>query len=551
MSGNAQDAEIKEIMKSYQDRLMKIYNHFSKEAWIGAFASFIAGFLGNIYMIINHTLDNDYLDSFNPRIFSIGQGRWLWNICGVIITPFNSAMFSAILLMLLFALFTLFLLDSFEIKSKIFAVIAGIFVSVSPVVCCFMTYGGGSFLFAIGLPFAILAVREYDKGVKGLIIAAICSLLTIVGYQPTIAVLIALFYSKLTLELFDEKVDIKKWIIKFLKVFGLLIISVVLYVITNNIAGLFEENATKFVIGVTTKEVEAFGYEAAGDASNLHLTYFVSSMVLAYKNFLRYAFNIFFDGSRKSVLNYLLVFTNIILTFEICYFTLKRILKDKNILLAAFRICVLLAAPLCLNAMPVMFNGKGDEQLRMMYSIVIAIIFAIGMIIKNISYMKMKNLILDISIVMLILHIICNLQIINDNYVRIVTFHDETYALMNRVVDRVEQLPEWDEGCRKLYFDYGEGGCITNEENYWAFKAYDDYVDLGWLQVQDHQLNYYWDNYNTSIFCRVFTGLIFETPKDAEIEKIKNSDEYMEMKIFPSRDAVKAINGVVVVKMDE
>lgn len=118
-------------------------------------------------------------------------------------------------------------------------------------------------------------------------------------------------------------------------------------------------------------------------------------------------------------------------------------------------------------------------------------------------------------------HAYGNVQLMNDVYLRMNSNYEATYSEMTRIIDRVEQLPEWQEGNRTLYFDFGEEGGYLNNKNYQAYRCVDDYIDMGWMTIIGAGVHPFWGDHNTRYFAKCYLGLEFESPTDAQIEAIK------------------------------
>ena len=78
----------------------------------------------------------------------------------------------------------------------------------------------------------------------------------------------------------------------------------------------------------------------------------------------------------------------------------------------------------------------------------------------------------------------------------------------------------------------------------------DNQIDYGWLGLFGTQVHYFWGNENTTDYVHCYFGWNVESPTEEKIELIKASPSYEELKAFPSKDSIKVIENVVVVRMD-
>ena len=210
------------------------------------------------------------------------------------------------------------------------------------------------------------------------------------------------------------------------------------------------------------------------------------------------------------------------------------------------------AAPICINSTEIILNGKCHETLQMMYSMTIAIVWFVCVVEKS-ELVKENTRILFTNILFfaLIANLYGNIQIDNDAYQRMNSAYETAYSEMTRIIYRVELLPEWQDGCRTLYFDFGENGGYLINDNYQAMRVADDYIDMGWMGVFGTGVYNFWGNNNASKFVKCYLGLEFDAPSEEQIEAIKNSPEYDELEKYPSTNAIKVIDGVVVIRLDE
>ena len=293
------------------------------------------------------------------------------------------------------------------------------------------------------------------------------------------------------------------------------------------------------------------GYEAQAETGTLYVSNILSTIVVAIKYFVKYHFNIFFGGPNVSFASHVIVFANIFISLSLLCLLCVSVLKQKGFLRKMMIIIVALAAPMCINSTQIILNGKCDETLQMMYSMVIAVPLVVCVTEKSLMVGdKLRNNIIIVCFVMLILHLYSNIQIINDAYQRMNSAYETAFSEMTRIIDRVEQTDEWQNGGRLLYFDYSEEGGYLINENYQAMTLRDNYIDMGWMGVFGTGVYNFWGNKNTSNFAKCYLGVEFETPTEEQIDAIKASEEYKNLEDFPSIDAIKVINGIVVVRMD-
>lgn len=540
------------MTKSMDEILKKIYAKYSTQSWYALGSAIIVGIITHLFILTNELFNHDDIGSF----FEIGGARtlrWLQQLTEDLVSPWGAPVMAGGLTILLIAVSALLLTDTLQITSKSMAVLIGAFMVSTPVVACFMSYVEGSYMFVIGLPFAILACRWYEYGVKGFIGAMLCVMLAIAGYQSLLAVTIACIYIQLFCRLLKDEGTLKSWFVSLGKALGLLLLGLLCYIVSTRIfATINADSISTLQMGVTTSDLTASGYEAQAETGTLYVSNIVESVLISIKYFIKYHFNIFFEGANVSLASRYCVLANLVVLLCVGIVVCHAILKANGWIKKLLIIAVFAVAPICLNSTEILLNGKAHETLQMMYSIALTAVWVICVAEKgNRLTVRWKNIVTNIMFLMLLVHLYYNVQITNDAYMRMNSQYEAAYSEMTRIIDRVEQLPEWQAGNRKLYFDFKDGGGYLINDNYQSFTRMDDYIDMGWLGIMGTGVYRFWGNNNVSKYVVAYFGLEFETPTEEEVEEIKNTAEYAELEMFPSMDSIKVINNVVVVRMDD
>lgn len=540
-------------MKNSLDEIMnKIYNKYSIQSWYAFLGTVIIGIITHLFILTNELFNHDDIGAFfevsGPRTL-----RWLQQLTCDFVSPWGAPVMTGSLTILLIAISSLLVVDTFQITSKSLAVIVGGFLVSSPVVACFMSYVEGSYMFVVGLPFAVLAVRWYEKGIRGYIAAVVCIAVAIAGYQSLLAVVVACIYIKMFCALLNEEYDLKEWFMDLGKAFSLLIVGLLGYILSTRVFAFINSDVKNTLnVGLTTSALTKSGYEAQTETGTLYISNIVESFVTSIKYFIKYHFNIFFGGANVSPASKFCVIANIVVLLCVSILIAYNIYKTKSWMRKFLLLAVFVASPVCLNCTEILLNGKAHETMQMMYSIVFTAVWIICVVEKEKQFkIQWRNIITNVVFLMLIVHLYYNIQITNDSYMRMNSMYETAYSEMTRIIDRVEQLPEWQEGNRKLYFDFKDRGGYLINENYQAFTQMDDYIDMGWLGVMGTGVYRFWSNNNVSKYVLAYFGLDFEIPTEEEIAEIMKTEGYAQLEMFPSVDAIKVINGIVVVRMDD
>ena len=532
-------------------KIKKFISSFTKQSIFAGAVSVVVGFVTHFFILVNPPLNlDDLYELWRKSDYNFNKDRWLQSIFEPMVSSWESGWVAGLLLFIILGVCAILIVDWFNIESYAMSFLIGAMMSATPVVACFLMWPQGSYLFVVGVPFAILASRWYQKGIKGWIISTIFIMIAIAGYQSNICIAIACLYIHFYSRLIEKEFDIKKWWIDFAKATIMLIAGLVIYVVIRLIIGKIQ-GFNNFTFGVTNEQLTLSGYEAQAEMGRLFLGNIMPSIVMSVKWFIKYHFNIFFDGPNISFASHVNVISSIVIALSIIFLIAINTIRAKGITRKIMIIFVTLALPICFNSIVILLNGKCLESLQMMYSMVLITPFVICLLEKEKNLKeKTRNRLSYLVFLMLIVHLYGNIQIINDAYQRTRSISETVHSEMTRIIDRVEQTEEWQNGCRLLYFDYEDGeGCLNNS-NYQAMKVRDDFIDTGWMPMIGTVVTAWWKNPSTSNYVRFYCGLVFETPTEEQIEKIKSTEEYETLEEFPSENAIKVIDGVIVVRID-
>ncbi len=541
----------KEIkIDSIETIIKKQINHTDRNSHIAGIAAFAAGLFTHLFILTNEFANHDDIAMLWEQYSGVQTYRWFQSICSPLISVWGPGLIAGIITLIILSISAILLVDTLKLKSAALSAVVGALMSCCTIVGCFMSYPNGSFLFAVGIPFAILSLRWYDRGIGGFIAASVAMMFAISGYQSNICITIACLFVQLYCELLSKEFNIKKWWIRFGKAFAMLICGVILFVLSTKVTGAIN-NTQGLSIGVTTSELTVHGYEGQKESGNVYITEIVESVKYSFNYFIRYHFNILYDGANISVANLLICISNFAATVLCGVAVLISFIKQKGIIRRIMIVLVSLVAPICINSTEIILNGKCHETLQMMYSMVITfVLFACVIEKSEMVHEKLRTLMTNIMFMALVIILYGNIQINNDAYQRMNSAYETAYSEMTRIMYRVELLPEWQEGCRTIYFDFGdEYGYLIND-NYQAMRVADDRIDMGWMGVFGTGIYEFWHDENAAKFVKCYLGVDFESPEKEQIQRIKESEEYQNLDKYPSTDSIMVIDDVIVIRMD-
>lgn len=374
-----------------------------------------------------------------------------------------------------------------------------------------------SFLLSI---FSVYCMTNYDKKKWLLPIGMLAIVLSLSMYQAYIAITITLTILYMLKKLLDsEKIDIKKYIFQFLKYMCIILISMFLYMII-----------TKIILAICN--VNFADYKGA---SGMSITNIINNMFVTiprtYQDFNQFLFGdrlILNDYWNTNIINILLIILNLI-----CLIYL--LIKSKGILIKTiFTIIILIILPLTINLLDIIMP---DTQINLVTGPgLICIYIYMILIISLLSDARIIKYIKHLSIILIV--ILCYTYIMGNNatYFSRNEIYKNYYTISSDIYTRVNSL----EG-----YKYGMKWMFTDNIRYRS-----KYADMSNTPfASDYET---WDNYGgislTWAFYHRYLGVDLYMVSDDEYFDLIKRDEIAEMPVYPSKDSIKIIDDIVVIK---
>ena len=218
---------------------------------------------------------------------------------------------------------------------------------------------------------------------------------------------------------------------------------------------------------------------------------------------------------------------NILLIIIVLFICIKKSYKNRLNLIILIILCLVL--PFTINF--IYFLGKGVEHRLMTYSFFLLYLFDI-MIIEN-SHKYIKNMLLVVFMIIIFSNVIYS----NQCYLKKKLDSDLTLTTINRIIDRMEQIPNYEVGI--FIGDLNKSSLHLERKEF----NYDD-VGLG----ENFGLTYY-RTYNW--FFNNYLAYPMNVIPEEEMLEIKDKQEIIDMSVFPYQDSIKFVDDVLVVKLSD
>ena len=471
----------------------------------------IAHGFGFSNLILSH--DSLYIRQ-GDRFGQLGIGRFLQPVYvylfrGIIVTPYLITLF-AFCFLVLTNLVVIVILDIKEFASIILT--CGLMVTNLVVTLLIATYVNYVDLFMLSLLLSVLAVFVTYRYKHGVVTGIVLLVLSMGLYQAYIQVAVCLFLF-LILRLILRKEEIRKVLQTGIKYISVLLSSLILYYVV-----------WKFLLFVTgTHASDSYNgitgvghYEGIGAISSLlgQTYWFVGKTFLFPKNF---------HSNLVSVLNVCIIVLSLIWVIR---YALQRKVRGWSLFVL---IVVMAIFPFGIGV--VYFISKGLMHDLMIYSFFFVYIFALVGIKRSRSRLVVR---FAIGVILF-----CNVVFANQIYVKKHLEFEGSLAVMARVLDRIEQVPEYVAGVTPVIFvgDINNGPLAVKRA---AFSHFYDGTGLGY---------YYSLTYDTYAYATEILG--YPLIRGDISKEFVEQDVIDRMEYFPALNSCQLVDGVIVVKFSD
>lgn len=491
-------------------------------------STMICGFLAHAYCYFNLNFSHDSVlvsQQFDYG-WQIAIGRWMQPVyCifrGDIYNPFLVGCLS--LFFLAVSCYLLVLLLDIKKYVSIF-LIAGILSVNAMLAYANATYIYLSDIYMLALLLAVGGVYVYKRCKFGFVGGAALFALSLALYQSFIQVAVLLFFIFCILDLIDNT-----------KIFEV-IKKGVSYVLCLVLGGGLYFIGFKFVLLIMKVE----SIDSYNTVSKATLSGDVFSLIIgAYQYFFDYFINPSINNAK--FISWLTILFVIVVVYAIGYIVKKRKTKSMNKALVGVG-CVLL--PLVSNFVYVI--TKGMEHELMIFSFFVLIALGVALIewkyrIQEEENSKCKRGIDQIVVYGFSLIFIINSIIFsNEIYTKKDLEFKTTYATLNRIIDRIEQLDGYEVNETPVVFIGNlENSSLAMKKNIFEYQG----VGQGSMFAVTYDSTY-------EIFMENVMGYPIKMMEQNERDILEMDPRIKEMDSFPAKEACKMIDGIVVVKLSD
>ncbi len=500
-----------------------------KSQWKTTFiGTFIIGFITYFYFMTNHFLTYDSMWNLYSEQDMISSGRqFLTYACGIS-SYYDLPALNGMLAIFYLSLTAVFLVEIFDVKSKVFGILLGAFIVTFPSVASTFAYSftvDGYMLAILITTIAFYITNRYKFGfVVGIILAGI----GIGIYQAYYAYLIVLCIIKLLLDLIDET-NVKPILSRIWR-----------YLVMG--AGGYIFYAISLKCMLMSKSVDLSGYQGTEKVLSFSLKEIPQGLKTAFYSFYKFVT----EGNVLAATEPMKYAFMILALVGVGCYVIRFIEKKryKEVIRIAMAVILLATIPFALNIICIL-SPSTYMHLLIRYGWVLLFVLVIVLVDRLELSKKSDKLKKAIGIVVAVASVVMVFQfalVSNIAAYNMEERYEKTYALCVRLIDRLEQTPGYKTGDAVAIL-----GGFPNQENYphtsITEKQLSGYFGIDGEYVVNSTAKY-------AEFCAHYLNVTLQLVSQEKEIELTTTEAYQDMECFPSKDCIEQIDGVWVIKLN-
>ncbi|MBE7038308.1 MAG: hypothetical protein E7404_05330 [Ruminococcaceae bacterium] len=505
--------------------LKKLNNCILPEWKVCFFTAIVVGLFAHLYKITSWLPNWDSLVfRYDPQNM-VALGRWFLPVVCSFSSFYDLPFLNGILAIIFHAVGAVFICRILNIHKKITSGLIGALIVSFPTVTSVMMYNYVADGYAVSFFLATFAAFYLTKEKPNYLIASLLIALSTGIYQAYITVTVMLVLIRLIDEIIYKNTSFKILFKKFVHMLLSGILGVVIYSLI-----------LKIILGIFS--VKLLDYQGMGETASLSNINLLSSLYVIKETFIKCFFDLSGGVNVYVALNiFVLIFT---LVYYIKHILKTRLYKDFGKIFAV----IILSVMLIFGAGALAFINKDVDYHNLMlmgYSVFYLFFFILYErgTEKNEKYSSFKCWIVFITSVVLIFN---QVVIANVSYHKAQIAYEKSYGVLVRIKDRIEQIPE-SENCDKIVVI----GALDNSDTY-SVNLTPDITGItdGYIIRKDDE------TVGQSVLCSAlndYCGTNYKFVSGEEKKNIIKREDIKSMEKWPSKDCVKIIDNMVVIKL--
>lgn len=496
---------------------------FKSEWKTAILATWIVGLLAHAYKFFNFLPTWDSIYNFTGVGATYGLGRWFLSQAGLISSNFDLPWINGALSLFYISIVMILLVELFQIRKKaLIGLCAAVFVSFPTVVSSFAyMYTADAYMLAFLL--VVLAVFLTCRIKKwGMFLGMLCLGFGMGIYQAYAAIAIVLVLLWIIQQFVIEKTAFFETVKKDLKYLGMLIGGAFVYLIILKLTMLYYD-------------MDMSGYQGIGSMGILSLAEYKAGLIKT-----KYRFQLMM-GLENGFMNrpYTLLNTAILLILSVLliYLAVKNRIYEKKLSFLAAVAAVLLIP---VGAYAINFTSPDVEYHTLMEMGVCFVYLLVIILLNQLEWKSAFPKVLRVCGLAAMCGLVyynvlnCNIAYYNMNL-----SYQKSYAIAENVLDRIENTDEFLTATNTVAL-IGRYDCPT--ENLHGLVP--NIMGVS----NDSFLN---DPNHYTVMWRYCFGIEINLASYEEMSAIKETEEFKSMAVYPAKDSVKYIDGIIVIRLSE
>lgn len=496
---------------------------FTKDRKIIFIVTFVIGLLVHFTLYSNELLAYDaywHYGSFLAKGWEISLGRFLIPFSDILRGSVVCSILTTTISLIIISFSAIFLNEALHIKKNYLKILTSILIVVTPTLSLTLMYPYTANGYTFAMLFAILSIYfiNKDKNFKNIIFTLICIIATLAFYQAYLCVITALLLVSYLFKLIDDKLTYKELLKKlFLDIVIIAIGMILYYVSLNIIIAILGLNITSYSSGNTIFSLETIK-NILPSIQNTYTTFasfYFSDNILNNTGWYRHIF-------------YAILFVLILLNFIVIIINRKIYKTPAKVI---FLLLGILLFPIFACSIELIAQSR-NINLLMATSLYLPIVVLIKQI-ESMQNSKFNNIIQILSYFISVLIIWTFILSNNATYISTKLYNDQMFAVGNRILERIEDNNEITDNTPIVVLGHLDFS-IQN----------DSLLDLTNFDVSDVNI------WTWQIFLQDHLGIGRDICTMEDYSELMNSEEYINMPIYPNEGCIKLINGIAVVKLN-
>ena len=498
----------------------KISKWFTKDRKITFIVTFIIGLLVHFTLYSNELLAYDaywHYGSFLAKGWEISLGRFLIPFSDMLRGSVVGSILTTTISLITISFSAIFLNEALHIKKNYLRILTSILIVVTPTLSLTLMYPYTANGYTFAMLFAVLSIYfiNKDKNFKNIIFTLICIIATLAFYQAYLCVITGLLLLSYIFKLIDDKLTCKEILKKLFVDIAIIAVGMILYYVgLNIIIAILGLNITSYSSGNTIFSLET-----------------IKNILPAIQNTYTTFFDFYFSDN---IINnsgwFRHIFYGILFAINFIILIINRKIYSSPAKIVLLLLGILLF-PIFACSIELIAQSR-NINLLMATSLYIPIIVLIKQI-ELIQNGKFNNIIQILSYIISALIIWTFILSDNATYIATKLYNNQMYAVGNRILTSIDNNAEITDKTPIVILGHLDFS-IQNKSllNLTNFDVSDVNIWTWQIFLQDH----------------LGIGRNIYTMKN--YTEIMNSEEFINMPIYPSDGCTKIINGTAVVKLN-